>query len=507
MISQVSYRAINLVSTDGSISITELASGDTDIQTAGGGGGTPSAPDTSVQFNNAGAFGGSANFTYSSGTDTLTVGKLVSANFTSIAQGLVPASGGGTTNFLRADGTFAAPPSTPATTPASPVNSVQFNNAGAFGGSANFTYVTGTNTLTVGPAGATTTIETLAPTGSTVAGTLRFLGKNASATNGAGGGLQFTGGNALGTGTGGGLSFNTGTGQTGGGLGFTSANGTIFGGPVSFNAGNGNGPTGAGGSFVLSAGLGATTASGGNFEMTAGAAASSGAGGSFTMLAGGSVNGVGGEVTIACGFGVPSGSIYLSTDSGTVIQVTQDATPDLQLGFFGVTPVVKPAPTASGTGAVLSSVVTALNNLGLVDSTALANASAVFTSAATGLVPASGGGTTNFLRADGTFAAPPGGGGSSPTTGTATLNFGTGAGSNEAEIAVTGQTGILTTSTVTLTVKNDSTSVDHTANDHSYFLALASVNSNTPTAGVGFTIKSRSINKLTGTWTVSWSWV
>lgn len=35
-----------------------------------------------------------------------------------------------------------------------------------------------------------------------------------------------------------------------------------------------------------------------------------------------------------------------------------------------------------------------------------------FTSAAKGLVPASGGGTTNFLRADGTFAAPAGGGSS-----------------------------------------------------------------------------------------------
>ena len=34
-----------------------------------------------------------------------------------------------------------------------------------------------------------------------------------------------------------------------------------------------------------------------------------------------------------------------------------------------------------------------------------------FTSALKGLVPASGGGTTNFLRADGTWAAPPGGGG------------------------------------------------------------------------------------------------
>jgi hypothetical protein len=34
----------------------------------------------------------------------------------------------------------------------------------------------------------------------------------------------------------------------------------------------------------------------------------------------------------------------------------------------------------------------------------------VFTSALKGLVPPSGGGTSNFLRADGTFAAPPGGG-------------------------------------------------------------------------------------------------
>lgn len=33
--------------------------------------------------------------------------------FSSSLQGLVPASGGGTTNFLRADGTFAAPPAAP----------------------------------------------------------------------------------------------------------------------------------------------------------------------------------------------------------------------------------------------------------------------------------------------------------------------------------------------------------------------------------------------------------
>lgn len=38
MVSQVSYKAINLVSSNGSISITDLANGDTNLQTAGGGG-------------------------------------------------------------------------------------------------------------------------------------------------------------------------------------------------------------------------------------------------------------------------------------------------------------------------------------------------------------------------------------------------------------------------------------------------------------------------------------
>jgi hypothetical protein len=47
-----------------------------------------------------------------------------------------------------------------------------------------------------------------------------------------------------------------------------------------------------------------------------------------------------------------------------------------------------------------------------------------FTTALKGLVPASGGGTTNFLRADGTFAAPPGGGGGGLTVVTGQVNFG-----------------------------------------------------------------------------------
>jgi hypothetical protein len=39
-----------------------------------GGGGTPAAPDTSVQFNNSGSFGGSAGFTFNSATNSLSLG-------------------------------------------------------------------------------------------------------------------------------------------------------------------------------------------------------------------------------------------------------------------------------------------------------------------------------------------------------------------------------------------------------------------------------------------------
>jgi hypothetical protein len=43
---------------------------------AGGGGGTPGGAPTQVQFNDAGAFGGDAGFTYAKATDTVTMGRL-----------------------------------------------------------------------------------------------------------------------------------------------------------------------------------------------------------------------------------------------------------------------------------------------------------------------------------------------------------------------------------------------------------------------------------------------
>lgn len=64
------------------------------------GGGTPGGTSGQVQYNNAGVFGGLSN---------ISLTALINS-FTSSLSGAVPASSGGTTNFLRADGTWAVPP-------------------------------------------------------------------------------------------------------------------------------------------------------------------------------------------------------------------------------------------------------------------------------------------------------------------------------------------------------------------------------------------------------------
>jgi hypothetical protein len=322
-------------------------------------GGTPASPTTSVQFNNAGAFGGVSTFTYASGTDTLSVGKLVSANFTSAAQGLVPASGGGTTNFLRADGTFTAPPTT---APAGATTQIQFNNASAFGASANFTYATATNTFTVGPAGATTTIETLAPTGSTTAGILRIRGKNASATNGNGGAISLLGGNGAGTGVGGDINLTTGD----------------RGGRVAVLTGTASSSSGAGGDFDVQLGNGGTSGSGGNFFVNSGVAGQDfggtfyvlggggGIGGSFAMGCGASTTGAGGDVTFYMGGGATDdGNIYIQEGLGRNFIHCRNETAGggpLQIGFFNVTPVNQ--PTTATTAATRVAVVGTLANIG-----------------------------------------------------------------------------------------------------------------------------------------------
>ena len=92
------------------------------------------------------------------------------------------------------------------------------------------------------------------------------------------------------------------------------------------------------------------------------------------------------------------------------------------------------------------------------------------------------------------------------TQGTATIDFGSWPGANEAVVNVTGQAAILTTSGVEAWFMADDTSADHTAADHRYAPCFIHLTCGTPTAGAGFTIYARSTEKMTGEWSVRWVW-
>jgi VCBS repeat-containing protein len=123
-------------------------------------------------------------------------------------------------------------------------------------------------------------------------------------------------------------------------------------------------------------------------------------------------------------------------------------------------------------------------DLTATQATALLN---TFTSVLKGLAPASGGGTTNFLRADGTWAAPGGGGGGGANVGTATIDFGTFPGSSHASVVVTGQTGIVAGSIVQAWIRPVATA-DHSADEH--MLETIKVHASDIVAGTGFTINA-----------------
>lgn len=158
-----------------------------------------------------------------------------------------------------------------------------------------------------------------------------------------------------------------------------------------------------------------------------------------------------------------------------------------------------------------------------------------FTSALKGLVPASGGGTTNFLRADATWAAPSGGGGGA-TVGTTTIDFGAFPGVSDASVAVTGQGSIVSGSVVNAWMRPVATA-DHSADEH--LVETIRVVAGNIVAATGFTVygfNTSQINepvpdqdlssrtnlgkgdrqryasgggvgtRLYGQWTVAWSW-
>jgi hypothetical protein len=377
----------------------------------------PAGAATQVQYSNGTAFAASSTFTYDSGTDTLSVGFLNSAIFTSSAVGLVPASGGSSTQYLSADGTFTTPTAT--VTPAGADTQIQYNNAGVLGANANFTYSSALNTLSLGPATGTATFTTRAPTtaqnpstfviaaqnsirtaGTSPGGALTLRSGNGRPTGaGAGGALSITSGNAGTTGNGGAINITSGNGGTtsgdGGAINITGGsptsglggNVTIQSGPAAFlylnagtsTTGNGGEVQGRGGD-----GGGAGVGNGGGFSFTGGfgGGASGGDGGSLQFNGGtGSALGSGGNGGFNTFVNGTAGTaanldgdifLYLNTSSGTpgsillnssfgttAFEVTRNAgTSATEIGFFNAVPVAQPTAvpvTAAGIHAALVS--------------------------------------------------------------------------------------------------------------------------------------------------------
>ena len=90
--------------------------------------------------------------------------------------------------------------------------------------------------------------------------------------------------------------------------------------------------------------------------------------------------------------------------------------------------------------------------------------------------------------------------------GSATIDFGSWPGSNEASVAVTGQAAISTTSKAEAFVMGEDVSSNHTASDHRYFSRFAGLTCGTPTAATGFTVYARSTERLEGQFTIRWVW-
>jgi len=90
--------------------------------------------------------------------------------------------------------------------------------------------------------------------------------------------------------------------------------------------------------------------------------------------------------------------------------------------------------------------------------------------------------------------------------GQATINFGSGQGSNEASVVVTGQTSISSTSNLEAYTMASDTTTSHTAGDHQYLGLFANFTCGTIVVGTGFTIYARTLQKLSGTFIVRWVW-
>jgi hypothetical protein len=277
------------------------------------------------------------------------------------------------------------------TTPAGSTGQIQYNSGFSFAASPLLTY-DGVGTLGTSNITGTALAMTIQPKVPTVledASDLALYGRNALKSNSIGGGIVLTSGTGDGSGAGGDISIFAGQGGTtgsGGNLLLQSGQGAD-GGSLQIAAGQSLTTTGNGGGLNVAAGAGLY---GGPMEFLAGSNnVAGGTGGSLIFYAGDAVVGsAAGDVDfLTRGSGNaadPQGSIRMLVLGGVtkVLEATDNAVA-AQLGFYGVTPVVRPTTAGAAAtrvavastniqtsdtfdGYTVAQVVKALRNLGIL---------------------------------------------------------------------------------------------------------------------------------------------
>ena len=215
------------------------------------------------------------------------------------------------------------PPVTPTpTVPGGASTNVQYNNSGSFAGSANFAYISGTNTLTTGNitgSALAMVIKPKTPTVSEIGDILTLGTPNAVFPGAPGGDVEIVGGNGDGGNSGGNINITAGR---------DSAQVTIRGGiSTSFNAGA---------------------------VQVIGGASTNATGGPAYLFAGGSSTGAGGDVIVQAGSGATQGSVTIRSGTGSAMAIACNASGGTQrLAFFATNAATQPIaqPTTGTTAA------------------------------------------------------------------------------------------------------------------------------------------------------------
>jgi len=352
-------------------------------QTVTGSGGSPAGSNTQIQFNNSGAFGADAGFTFNSGSDLLLLGE---AGTTGHLQGFAAASGAASNDLIvetqAGPAGFASGNLTIQTGAGGSSSSTAGNltiTAGA-GGATNG--VGGNMALTAGAGSGSGTAGTMTiksgAGGTTSAGaTLTLQTGNGGTTSGNGGALTVTTGanGSGGSGASGALNLRTGDSANGTGAGNillepgdALTTGNVAGASLTAQAGTGFG-AGNGGTFTVKSGLPGATGTGGTLTISgSNGGATSGAGGPVNISGGTATDGNGGAVTLNGGAGVGTnrsggnatvgagartgsgteGVINLNLAGTTVGQFTSSTAPKFVFGTTSVVGTIKGADS-SGT--------------------------------------------------------------------------------------------------------------------------------------------------------------